>query len=782
MYWLATSDDQTDTSFIRRFSPRYWTINFPRPMMASTITTNYDSLVVDLVFYRFEDLCGLIWDSEDTIDHPFHRYETRRDYAHTVLRFRWQSTNIMTLDVLNSPTLTIEGRDQNGTARTWFVRLWNYSVGTAEDAVITLDFDNLAGGFLHPSEADPVYPGDIDRMFISMVPQVFDGVMTGPLPSAVEAQVTVSEIKVTGPTSTLTVGDGYVQPHDLRIANGYDDVTTLAPERVIWNMLRLGYGEWITHYIGMSHYYSLSWNADEGRYIIDTTKAKLNKAAASWHINFLEHAQFFGFKVIFSLSYEILAQNIPASWQQKAHDGSPALTGWVPPSSLVAPTNQTALDYLRDVYLSFGQIIDQVGASHFYQIGEPWWWINQSGTGVPHFYDDVTTALYTSETTKPVPAKHILATETPTAEQQDYLNWLGDKLGQSTLWLRDQIKVSNETAQIGLLFFSPQVLLDDAPLAGDVNFPTSHWQDPAFDFLQIEDYDFILNGEWGKRTNAIANIDLNLAYPRTKTHYFAGFNLLPTTLENWKNIIKATGLGFQGGFNQIFIWAYPQIVRDGVIYTKYLENIMTGFHEVRLAQDISYGASGGPQFLTNVVEMASGHEQRNREWAEARNIYDIGMGLRSENDLSELLSFFRARAGRANGFRYKDWMDFKSSIPDQNAAATDQQIAIGDGMAMSFQLIKTYDSGGTIHVRNIAKPVSGTVTIALDNVTQVSGWQVDMTSGIVSFDVAPIAGAIITAGFEFDVPVRFSEDFLSITLESFQAGHIPSISLIEVRI
>lgn len=209
---------------------------------------------------------------------------------------------------------------------------------------------------------------------------------------------------------------------------------------------------------------------------------------------------------------------------------------------------------------------------------------------------------------------------------------------------------------------------------------------------------------------------------------------------------------------------------------------MTGFHEVRLAQDISYGASGGPQFLTSIIEMASGHEQRNREWAEARNIYDIGLGLRSENNLSELLSFFRARAGRANGFRYKDWLDYKSSPPDQGIAAADQSIAFGDGATVSFQLIKTYDSGGTTHVRDITKPVSGTVAIALDGVVQNAGWQGDMTNGIVTFDVAPVAGVAISAGFEFDVPVRFAEDFLAITLESFQAGHIPSISLIEVRI
>ncbi|VAX07400.1 Gene Transfer Agent (GTA) ORFG12 [hydrothermal vent metagenome] len=454
----------------------------------------------------------------------------------------------------------------------------------------------------------------------------------------------------------------------------------------------------------------------------------------------------------------------------------------MPPSGLIAPTNQAALDYLRDVFLAFGQIIDLVGAEHYYQVGEPWWWIDEGGEGVPHIYDDVTMALYTTETTNPVPPKHLLATEIATPDQQDYLNWLRDKLGQSTIWLKDQVKAQYPLANVGLLFFTPQVLHDEAPIAGVVNFPSSYWQSPAFDFLQVEDYDFVLNGEWGKRKAAIDIIDQTLAYPREKTHYFGGFNLLPETLENWRNIIRAVDLGFEDNYAEIFVWAYPQIVRDGVIYTNNQEKIMTGFHEVRLPEDISYGASGGPQFMTNVIEMASGHEQRNQEWAEARNVYDVGLGLRSENDLSALIGFFRARAGRAFGFRYKDWLDFKSCVPMEIITATDQSIGAADGVTTTFQLKKTYDSGGNLHRRNISKPVVGTVLIAVDGAPQATGWQVDATNGLVIFEVAPLNGAVITAGYEFDVPVRFSDDFLPIILESYQAGQIPSISLIEVRV
>ncbi|WP_417624772.1 TIGR02217 family protein [Paremcibacter congregatus] len=781
MYWLAGESDQTDQGFIRRFSPRFWTLNFPRPMTASLITTGFDSLQIDLTYYRHEDLCGLIWQTEDTLDHPFHRYHTRRDYRHTVLQFRWQSSGLRPLDGLHSPTLTIEGRDSEGGPGVWYVRLWNYAVGGPEDAVITLDFDALAGGFMHPAEADPVWPQDIDRLFISMVPPEFDGVTTGPLPSARDSQVILSQITVTGPTSTLKIGDGYVSPHDLRIANGYDDVYNQTPERVIWNMLKAGYRGWITHYVGMSHYFNLTWQAGMGRYVVDPAKPALNIAAARWHENFLNLARQFDVQVILSLSYEILAENIPEDWQQRAHDGSPARTGWTPPSGLIAPTNDAALEYLRDVFLALGQQAADAGLEIHLQIGEPWWWI-ADGVGAPHFYDDVTTVLYGVESGQPVPAPHLLASETATPDQQIYLDWLGAKLGQSTLWLRDQIRAGLPTAEVGLLFYSPQVMRQDAPMAETINFPVASWAHPAFDFWQLEDYDFVLDGAWGEKTQAIDKIDQQLGYPRASSHYFAGFNLSASTPENWRNIDRAIGGGFKASFAQVFVWAYPQLQRDGVIYGTDQEQDMTGFHEIRLPVDISFGASGGPQFMTSIVTLASGHEQRNREWQEARNLYDIGYGLRSEQDLAEVIGFFRARAGRAYGFRYKDWLDFSSGTPGAAVSANDQEIGTGDGATVGFQLVKKYDSGGEHHLRTITKPVAGTVLVALDGIVQPAGWQVDLTTGEITFEVAPAIGVAITAGFEFDVPVRFAEDSLTVTQENFRAGQLPNISLIEVRL
>ena len=143
---------------------------------------------------------------------------------------------------------------------------------------------------------------------------------------------------------------------------------------------------------------------------------------------------------------------------------------------------------------------------------------------------------------------------------------------------------------------------------------------------------------------------------------------------------------------------------------------MTGFHEVRFPDNIAYGATGGPEFATTVVVTGAGHEQRNVDWAEARGRWDVASGLKNQAQLDELIAFFRARKGKAYGFRFKDWTDYK---------ATGQLIGTGDGAIKTFQLVKRYPSGSVIEVRTITKPVAGTVHVYKDGVEQLSGWSVD---------------------------------------------------------
>ena len=205
------------------------------------------------------------------------------------------------------------------------------------------------------------------------------------------------------------------------------------------------------------------------------------------------------------------------------------------------------------------------------------------------------------------------------------------------------------------------------------------------------------------------------------------------------------------------------------------------FHEVRFPDNISRGARGGPERRTQIVELASGDEERNASWANSRRRYDVAYGIRRADDLAAVVAFFEARNGRLQGFRFKDWADFKSCPPSQTPEATDQPIGTGNGSTTEFQLAKRYTSGAQSWSRAITKPVAGTVTIALNGTPQASGWSVSTTTGLVTFDTAPAAGAVLTAGFEFDVPVRFDTDVLDVTLDLERLGSITSIPLVEIR-
>ncbi|WP_323043025.1 DUF2460 domain-containing protein [Gemmobacter sp.] len=205
------------------------------------------------------------------------------------------------------------------------------------------------------------------------------------------------------------------------------------------------------------------------------------------------------------------------------------------------------------------------------------------------------------------------------------------------------------------------------------------------------------------------------------------------------------------------------------------------FHEIRFPDSISRGAKGGPERRTRIVELASGDEERNASWANSRRRYDVSYGVRRADDLAAVVAFFEARNGRLYAFRFKDWSDYKSCLPSAAPAATDQIIGTGNGSTTAFQLVKTYASGAQSWARTIIKPVAGTVTVSLNGVAQGSGWSVNTTTGIVTFAVPPSTGAVIRAGFEFDVPVRFDTDELPVTLDIERTGSIPSIPLIEVR-
>jgi uncharacterized protein (TIGR02217 family) len=211
---------------------------------------------------------------------------------------------------------------------------------------------------------------------------------------------------------------------------------------------------------------------------------------------------------------------------------------------------------------------------------------------------------------------------------------------------------------------------------------------------------------------------------------------------------------------------------------------MDGFHEVRFPLDISLRGSGGPERRTDIVMLGSGREQRNARWARSRRRYEAGYGVKTLAALSSVIAFFEERRGRLYGFRWRDRSDYSSGLPGIAVTALDQAIGQGDGVNATLQLVKTYGASFAPYARDIVKPVAGTVRVAVAGVEKSASadFSADTTTGAVTFASSsiPHAGAAVSAGFLFDVPVRFDTDYLEIDLAAFEAGEIPRIPLIEL--
>lgn len=211
---------------------------------------------------------------------------------------------------------------------------------------------------------------------------------------------------------------------------------------------------------------------------------------------------------------------------------------------------------------------------------------------------------------------------------------------------------------------------------------------------------------------------------------------------------------------------------------------MSNFHEIRFPPNLSFGSVGGPERRTEIVTLANGYEERNTPWAHSRRRYDAGVGMRSLDDVETLIAFFEARQGQLFGFRWKDWADFKSCLPNDTPAYDDQVIGEGDGVQVQFQITKTYKSGDYAYARPIQKPVAGLVRIGIagDQKIETIDYEVDATTGVVTFSTPPDIGTEVTAGFEFDVPVRFDTDRIQTSVASFKAGDVPNVPVVEVRV
>jgi uncharacterized protein (TIGR02217 family) len=771
-FWLASKREGQDSDWIQRFDPRFWTVNFPRPMVATIVSTAPDALRVEASFLRKGDLGGLIWESLDRLDHPLLAYRTDRNYAHTSISFRWRSGGVLPLNAVYGPTLTIEGRDESGAARTWYVRLWNYAQGTGENATVTLRFSDLESGFSLPGER--IWPGDIDRMFISFAPPGYDG-SADPLPAEAEGWIEISGIAVDGARAMLEIGDVMVPPHGLAIATGYDDQGVQTPARLLRNIRQLGYRGSVVHYVGMSHYFRLE--AQGGAYLAGSTADPLDTPSRAWHSAFFAECMRLGFSPVASLSYELLAQHCPEAWRQRDYLGNPALTGWDPPSTLLSPAHGAAMGWLRSVAVAFADLMAGAGAPVRFQVGEPWWWTFPDGRIC--LYDDAAVSALGGS----LPAIADMRAPLDTA-QTGLLDAAGALLAQSTADLVDAVRAAAapEPVEALALVFTPTLLDPSMPELKRANLPLG-WAAPAFDRLQVEDYDWLTAGAHGPRRKAYAEVNDRLGYPPEEQDYLAGFVLDAAGADLWRLIDAGIDEASTRNPHEIVVWALPQIARDGFVRlppTDSEEDDMQAFDDISYPLRLGRDATVSPEFSTSVSVTASGFERRNSLWSNARLRLDVGPGVRSEAELSELIAFFRARRGPARGFRLRDPSDHSSNGMTGTPTALDQELGTGDGLQSEFALVKCYGSGEAKQVRRITRPDFATLLVSIDGAVQAGNWTL-ADGGVIAFDDPPGTGAAVRAGFLFDVPVRFAEDRLDISGAAFAAGEAPSVPVVEIR-
>jgi uncharacterized protein (TIGR02217 family) len=211
---------------------------------------------------------------------------------------------------------------------------------------------------------------------------------------------------------------------------------------------------------------------------------------------------------------------------------------------------------------------------------------------------------------------------------------------------------------------------------------------------------------------------------------------------------------------------------------------MPSFHEVQFPHNFALGARGGPSFNTAVSITSSGFEGRNVNWSRDRGKWNVGHVPRERAEMDILIAFFRARYGRAYGFRMRDKIDYQ---------ITGATIGIGDNAVLAFQLVKQYSSGGFTYTRNLTKPVTAsvvdatgntvlnTVKIYFDGTLQSSGYTIATDTGLVTFLAPPTTGVVITADAEFDIPVRFDTDQMDIEVVTPTLFSWPSLGIIELR-
>lgn len=571
----------TQNTLIDRFSPIYWRIDGPQTM--SFAITNYgNGFEASFRSRMTNDLVGISWDSYDTKDHKLLAYETKYSYAGVVWDFDIELSASM--PVLNNPsltpTLTVYYHD-NGVDKIAYIVLFNYANNpSSRTAHIHINWDTVKAGF---SATDSFPVTNIQRISFSGFTSHYNGQSATPLSQPEDGYIRITNSVVTGTNAKLNLSRVVVPQHNYGICTSYDDHYDLNPQRLVNNMVALGYQGLVNHYCGMSHYPEMTWKSDINKWQIPDTlvtgEAVVNACTRKWHEKYAQALHNANMQPIFGVSFEMYSLGANEFWAQRDWNSNLGKTGYQPPSYFFSLSDQNALAYLHKVFIEFADTMVAGGCNVNMQIGEPWWWYN-TDTNLPCVYDYPTKLAFNADTGLYAPDLGTIyeamnKTGTP---YDEFKTWLRNKLGQTCQNIRAAIKAKYANAQVCPLIFFPSIRSLIQTLATYINYPSQHYSYPNFDYIMTEAYDWLLEAKLDLAHQAVSQIPTqDLGYPANKVAYLSGFvpdasiayiygfdKNKPYRPPIWQRIFGDMKNNVSLGLMKQFIWAYPQVMFDSI--------------------------------------------------------------------------------------------------------------------------------------------------------------------------------------------------------------------------
>lgn len=591
---LETTEDYKETSYDNQyylFRGDCWTINNNFESSAAITSETLTDFTVSGTFRTINDLVGVYWNSQDEITHPYISYGERYDYTNVVLDFDYEMAGCM--DFANG-TVSITIRKMNGSV---YYLTMNRFINNGH---VHLDFNNLTllpgnsyinekGESVTVTEETPLRVDDIKSIMFVIIPTNFvNNLVEYTIMENVDYTCQISNIQVTN--GAICNEHIPLEPHPYRLCEGYDDFYNINPKRVCKEMRKLGYTQWLDLYIGASHFYEKSgtpgekidatdFNHTRTEKMVLNKDVPLNKAFCAWLDCYSRELKANDCpNLVVSVSMENL--QCPTDWRQRDCNGNYALTGWVPSTFFYSPCHPDVAPYMQSVSEACLDIVVANDMQPILQMGEAWWWWNEYTDPVnksPCFYDDSTKAAYRAEFKKNMPT---YLNPYVGDFDMEMMGWLNNQLCKYSDALRDVVK--SDKYSDGLytaLFFPPSVTdVDRVPLMmQQVNYLKNAYNPSKLDFLQLEDYDWVI---WeSKHHNEVYSIGQELGFPEDRLHYFGGFVQYEKDAKKyWRLIKNSMDEAIDKDFREVFVWAGSQVRRDKKIL---------GYDGYEFIQDIS---------------------------------------------------------------------------------------------------------------------------------------------------------------------------------------------------